>query len=233
MFNLKNIKIGIKELLIMIGFILVIGIALYYWRDYFVILTDKDKLEGWVNSFGVWRYIVFVLIQVIQVIIFVIPGEVVHIAGGYLFGGIFGSLLSIAGIILGSVVCFFVARTIGQPVVELFMHKKDIDNLKRKINNKRLSVSLFLIFIIPGLPGKDAFTYIAGLTPIKFADFFLVTLTARAPWLIAASCWGSSLEKGNYATVIIISVVAVALFIVGVFKGEECINYIAEKRRNK
>jgi len=228
----KKIKVGVRKFFLLIGFILLIGLTLYYWRDYFVIITHKDKLESWVNSFGIWRYIVFIFIQIIQVVIFVIPGEVVHAAGGYLFGGILGSLLSVIGITLGSLACFAVARIIGQPVVEVFMHKKDIDDLKRKINNRRLSISLFLIFIIPGLPGKDAFSYIAGLTPMKFFDFFIVTLIARSPWIIAASFWGSSLEKGNYEAVIIISVVSVAVFLVGVLKGEKLLNFLEERRKN-
>lgn len=226
MFKLKDIKIGAKEITIFIGFALLIGLALYYWRDYFSIITDKDKLEAWVNSFGIWRYIAFVFAQFIQVVVFVIPGEVVHIAGGYLFGGFLGSVLSMVGITLGSLVCFAVARVIGHPVVEIFMHKKDIDKLKRKINNRKLNISLFLIFIIPGLPGKDAFAYIAGLTPIKFVDFLIVTIAARSPWVIAASFWGSSLEKGNYGVVTIITVVTVGLFVLGVLKGEKIMGKI-------
>lgn len=231
MFKPKNIRIGVKEIFLLAAFLILLGLTLYYWRDYFIILTNKDKLEKWINSFGIWRYIAFVFVQVIQVVIFVIPGEVVHIAGGYLFGGLFGSGLSMIGITLGSLACFAVARIIGHPVVEIFIKKKDIDNLKRKINNRRLSVSLFLIFIIPGLPGKDAFAYIAGLTPIKFADFLIITMVARAPWIIAASFWGSSLEKGNYTTLIIITAVSMLFFLLGVFKGEGFINYISEKRR--
>ena len=231
MFKLKDIKIGVKDFLFLLEFVLLIGLALYYWRDYFVILTHKDMLEAWVNSFGIWRYVVFIFVQFIQVVIFMIPGEVVHIAGGYLFGGLFGSFLSMIGITLGSLTCFTATRVIGQPVIEILIKKKDINNLKRKINNRRLSISLFIIFIIPGLPGKDAFAYIAGLTPIKFMDFLIITMVARVPWVIAASFWGSSLEKGNYLTLTIITVVSVVLFLLGVLKGEKLINYIAEKRK--
>lgn len=232
MIKLKDIKIRAKEIIIFIMFFLLVGVILYYWRDYFTIITHKDKLEAWINSFGIWRYIAFIFVQFIQVVIFVIPGEVVHIAGGYLFGGLLGSALSMIGITLGSLACFAVARVVGHPIVEIFMHKKDIDNLKRKISNRRLTVSLFLLFIIPGLPGKDALTYIAGLTPIKFIDFLILTIIARSPWVIAASFWGSSLEKGNYGVVAIISLVSVVLFLLGVLKGEKLINYL-EQRKNK
>jgi len=231
--KLKDLKIGLKEMLLLATFLLVVGLSIYHWREYFVILTHKDSLETWVNSFGIWKYIVFIFAQFVQVVVFMIPGEVVHIAGGYLFGGLWGSLLSIIGITLGSLTCFTVARVIGQPIVEIFMHKKNIDNLKRKISNQRLSISLFLIFIIPGLPGKDAFAYIAGLTPIRFIDFLIITMVARAPWVIAASFWGSSLEKGNYAAVIIIMAISVVLFVFGILKGEKLINFVVERKNNR
>lgn len=233
MLKLKDLKIGLKEMLLLATFLLVVGLSIYHWREYFVILTHKDSLETWVNSFGIWKYIVFIFAQFVQVVVFMIPGEVVHIAGGYLFGGLWGSLLSIIGITLGSLTCFTVARVIGQPIVEIFMHKKNIDNLKRKISNQRLSISLFLIFIIPGLPGKDAFAYIAGLTPIRFIDFLIITMVARAPWVIAASFWGSSLEKGNYAAVIIIMAISVVLFVFGILKGEKLINFVVERKNNR
>jgi len=231
--KLKDLKIGLKEMLLLATFLLVVGLSIYHWREYFVILTHKDSLETWVNSFGIWKYIVFIFAQFVQVVVFMIPGEVVHIAGGYLFGGLWGSLLSIIGITLGSLTCFTVARVIGQPIVEIFMHKKNIDNLKRKISNQRLSISLFLIFIIPGLPGKDAFAYIAGLTPIRFIDFLIITMVARAPWVIAASFWGSSFEKGNYAAVIIIMAISVVLFVFGILKGEKLINFVVERKNNR
>ena len=233
MFKLKDLKIGLKEMLLLAVFLLAIGLSIYHWREFFIILTHKDNLETWVNSFGIWKYVVFIFVQFIQVVVFMIPGEVVHIAGGYLFGGLLGSLLSMIGITLGSLVCFTVARIIGQPFVEIFMHRNDINTLKRKISNQRLSISLFLVFIIPGLPGKDAFAYIAGLTPIRFIDFLIITMIARAPWVIAASFWGSSLEKGNYAAVIVIMVISIFFFIFGILKGEKLIDFIAKRKQKR
>lgn len=228
-----NIKIGIKEIILITVFIFVIWFALQNWEKVSTLISQKERLENWINGFGNWKYIIFILIQIIQVVIFIIPGEVVFISGGYLFGSFLASILSIIGIILGSLICFGIARTLGQPLVGKFMSKHEMKKLKAKVNTRNTAVTLFFIFIIPGLPGKDALTYIAGLTPIKLLDFFLVVLVARSPWIIVASFWGSSLEKGNYITLIIVTVLVSAAFIIGVFKGERFIRYISKRRSLK
>ena len=217
----------IKQIITVLILGLAIGYISKYWNEIIGVLKNKEQLENWINSFGYCKYAVFILIQILQVVIFVIPGEVMYIAGGYLFGSLLASVLSIIGITLGSLICFGVARIIGQPIVEKLMSKDSIEYLKSKINTPKASITLFMIFLIPGLPGKDALTYIAGVTPIRFSNFFLVILIARSPWIIAASLWGANLEQGDYKMLIIITLLAAIVFILGILKGEALIKHFS------
>ena len=222
-------KIGLKEVVAFLILGVIAGLIINNRADVSVFLTQKEKLEVWVNSFGDLRYFVFVLIQILQVVIFIIPGEVVHIAGGYLFGSFLSSILSILGITLGSLICFTVARTLGQPLIERIISEPNMKKFKAMIGTRKTSISLFFIFMIPGLPGKDAVAYVAGFTPIRFIDFFIVTLIARSPWIIVSSFWGANLEKGNYTMLAIITVLVGAVFLASIIKGKYLLNYISGK----
>ncbi|HEY9593010.1 MAG TPA: TVP38/TMEM64 family protein, partial [Spirochaetia bacterium] len=72
------------------------------WR----IFASGQRLREWIAGWGAWAPLIFVGIQIVQVVIFAIPGEVTQIAGGYLFGGWLGLLLSVAGITIGSTLAF-------------------------------------------------------------------------------------------------------------------------------
>jgi len=55
-------------------------------------VSDPHKFREYVLSFGPWSAIIFMLFQVLQVVIAVIPGEPVQIAGGYIFGTVLGTV---------------------------------------------------------------------------------------------------------------------------------------------
>lgn len=227
-----NYRIGIREVIFFLSAIGLVVLIVAYWGEIYGFLTQKEKLENWINSFGNLRFIIFILIQILQVVIFVIPGEVVYVAGGYLFGSILSSVLSVIGITLGSLLCFGAARILGQPLVQTFIAGPKMDKLKAMINTKQASVTLFMIYVIPGLPGKDALAYVAGVTPMRFMNFFLVTLIARSPWIIVASIWGSNLEKGNYTALIVVTVVVAVVFLLGIWKGENLVKYVSDRFKN-
>ncbi|HOJ81403.1 MAG TPA: hypothetical protein PLG72_11200, partial [Clostridiales bacterium] len=76
-----------------------------------------EEFRDWLNSFGWKGVLVFIGVQVLQVVVAAIPGEVTQLAGGYLYGTFFGTIYSLAGIVLGSVIVFYAARLLGYPLV--------------------------------------------------------------------------------------------------------------------
>ena len=58
------------------------------------------------QTFGIFAPILFVLLQVAQVVIAVIPGGPVPIIGGLLFGEGIGLLLSMVGFFFGTVIVY-------------------------------------------------------------------------------------------------------------------------------
>lgn len=186
---------------------------------------NPEDLRALLNSFGWKGILVFIGIQMLQVVVAAIPGELVQIAGGYIYGTVLGTVYSLAGIFLGSVIVFYIARLLGYPLVKLLVSQKQLEKFNFIMNNDRSEVAMFLLFLIPGMP-KDILTYIAGITPVKPLRFFIIITVGRLPALLASSYIGHSTQKGNYGMVIALSIAALILFLAGIFMKDRIIQKI-------
>jgi len=160
-------------------FLLIIVFHQEIWK----IFESVDTIREWVNSWGILSPLVFVFLQIIQVVIFIIPGEVPQIAGGYLFGLFWGIVLSTIGIAIGSAVNFYLARFLGLPFVEALLPHKSLLKMRKLISGTRSALVYFIIFLIPGIP-KDVIAYVAGLSNIKFWVFIVISSGGRLLGLI-------------------------------------------------
>ncbi len=187
--------------------------------------ADPGRFKEQLSSYGPLGVFIFIGIQALQVIIAAIPGEVTQIAGGYMYGTFMGTLYSITGIFIGSVVVFTLARLLGYSLVHLFVSKTQLGKFSFLFNNPKYELVLFLLFLLPGMP-KDFLSYFAGLTPIKPVNFFVLSSTARIPALLASTYIGANLERGNLTAVILISVLAAALFVVGLLMKDRIVDFL-------
>jgi uncharacterized membrane protein YdjX (TVP38/TMEM64 family) len=84
--------------------------------------TEKKSFAEFLTSLGSYSPIFFILLQALQVVIALIPGELTGIVGGYIYGAPFGFIFSTLGLALGSMVAFELARSVGRPFVEKFVN---------------------------------------------------------------------------------------------------------------
>jgi len=181
------------------------------WKLFGSVRRIRDWVEGW----GAAAPLVFAGIQAIQVIVFAIPGEVVQIAGGYLFGGWLGSLLSLGGILVGSTAAFFISRSLGRPFVAAVVPPAQLERVEGLLQSRSSRVVFFLLFLIPGVP-KDILCYIAGLTPMSFFFFLGVSTVGRLPGIIGSSMIGGAARSSRWVALGVLSVAAIVLFAAGV-----------------
>jgi uncharacterized membrane protein YdjX (TVP38/TMEM64 family) len=195
------------------------------------LVKSREAFEKFVASYGSVSTLVYILIQAIQVIVFVIPGELVQIAGGYIFGTGLGALFSVAGILLGTVVGFFAARLLGYALVKAFVSPKKLEQFGFLINNPKSEIAMFILFLVPGIP-KDSLVYISGLTPVRPLRFFLISMIARFPGLWGSAYIGANLQERDYLPVWILSGAALVLFVAGVLMRDKIINWLHRLRHH-
>ncbi|NFD91073.1 TVP38/TMEM64 family protein, partial [Clostridium botulinum] len=193
-------------------------------------LKDPKNIENIILSYGSYGIILFLIFQIIQVVAFFIPGEVMQIAGGYIYGTLLGSVYSLIGITLGSVFVFLLAHIYGRPLVHKIISKKDLKFFDRVLNIGSIKLIVFLLYLIPGIP-KDALGYICGISDIKFKDFFILSTLGRIPGVLASAYFGANIHTGNKSILIIVGVVSSLVFIIGVLNGEKIIKKIGKNMR--
>ena len=175
--DIKSIIIKIIISLLVIGLII---LGLYFLFKYlgWTNLT-KEELQAKIASTGVFAPIVFIVASFLQVTFIPIPSSVTIIVGNYLFGFWLSFLYSYIGIILGSILAFYLGRWIGRPFVNWVVgDSKAVDEYLIKMKNKE-KVILFFMFLLPLFP-DDALCSLAGILPISFLTFLFMQLLTRA-----------------------------------------------------
>nr|MBL0715814.1 TVP38/TMEM64 family protein [Desulfobacterales bacterium] len=78
------------------------------------LLMDRSQTEAFIRSFGPWAPVIFMAVQVCQVVLALIPGEATGFIGGYLFGAWQGFVYSSISLGLGSWINFKLGRLLGR-----------------------------------------------------------------------------------------------------------------------
>jgi uncharacterized membrane protein YdjX (TVP38/TMEM64 family) len=157
-------------------------IGAYLWldsQDKLGIFQSPEALQSYIDSFDAKAPIIFMTIQLIQVIISPIPGNITTLAGGALFGFWPSFFYSSFSVILGSICAFVIARYFGRPFVVGFIGDKATDKYLTVLSAKG-KVMLAAMFLMPFFP-DDIICFVAGISGVSLL-FFTVTVIATRPW---------------------------------------------------
>ncbi len=233
---MKNIfqnKKAIKIVAVVILVIVMLGLTIIGIPLVNMLSTDegRDAIQAIVDRNIVLGVLVYLVLQMLQVVVALIPGGVIQILGGVLFGNFWGTILCFLGILLGSILVFMTVRKFGMPVVEAFVDSKGIKRFEFLNDDKKLEATVFILFLIPGMP-KDALTYIVPLTKIKPMRFFVLSMIARTPAIILSTVFGASLSGGNLITAIVVIAVVAVLGLTGILFKDKIIDRLRRKKES-
>ena len=188
-------------------FVIACAAATYFsWPYISEFIRTPTAFPEYIRTNLVESIFIYLAMQVLQVVVAVIPGEILEVAAGLAFGWFGGFLLVTAGIATGTIIIFFVLRKFGKPLIVRLLGEKDMRRIDRLNSNPKKETIIFWIFFIPGLP-KDLLTYAAAFFDIPIQRFLLLTLIARIPSIITSTYAGKSIIEGDYKTAVIIFVI--------------------------
>jgi uncharacterized membrane protein YdjX (TVP38/TMEM64 family) len=158
-------------------FFIFAGSYLFIHYDLHIFFSDRKHLIDYVNSFGALSVVVFIGLQILQVLFAPIPGEVTGFIGGYIYGSVLGTIYSTIGLTIGSWLAFMLARWLGLPFVEKAVNPSILNKYDYFMEHQGKLIT-FIFFLIPGFP-KDALCYVIGLSHMPTNTFLLVSVTGR------------------------------------------------------
>ena len=194
--------------------------ALLLWRTgFFQAIASEDTLAAYIQAFTPWSHLMYFAVQLFSVILAPIPSNLTAAVGGLLFGTLPAFLLTWGAVVLGSLVVFALARSLGQRFVEGLVSRKVSEKYLDLVRRKR-DVFLLLAFLFPFFP-DDILCILAGLTDISWKRFLVLCLVAR-PWglLVACAFGGSALDIPIWAMALI-GLVGIAVFLLGMKYGDK------------
>jgi len=194
-------------------------------------LHNRYQLKRIIRSFGAYSPLVYILIQVAQVIIAPIPGGAIEFIGGYLFGAVAGFFYSMIGLTGGSVLAFGLARIFEKVAVEKFVSPGTMRKFDYLVGHEGVILS-FLLFLIPGFP-KDALCYILGLTPMHWSIFLVISTIGRIPGTLIACLQGAKAFDQQYITLIILSGASALMLLIFYIYHDEIHHVIRRTKRVK
>lgn len=220
------------------------------WRDYWLLLlllaagfamacwfirpiislyghfADREWIKAYITSWGAAAPFVFILLQVLQVIIAPIPGELSGFIGGYLFGATPGVIYSTIGLTLGSAINFGIGRLLGQGIVRRLIPPAHLEKLDRFLHRQGLFIIL-VFFIFPGFP-KDYLSLFLGVTAMPFNLFLILAAFGRIPGTIMLSVQGAFLYQKMYGVLAMVFG-ASAVFVLVAFLFREHIYRLSKR----
>ncbi|MBW3619513.1 MAG: TVP38/TMEM64 family protein [Actinobacteria bacterium] len=149
---------------------------------------DVQTIRGWTAAAGWIAPVVFVLLYAGLTVVLV-PGSVLTLAAGLLFGAGIGSVVAVVGATIGATIAFVLARTAGRRAVERLISGRAA-RVDRWLGDRGL-LSVVTLRIVPLVPFAIS-NYAAGLTAVRLRDFVIGTALGIVPGAVAYTVLGAN-----------------------------------------
>jgi uncharacterized membrane protein YdjX (TVP38/TMEM64 family) len=197
----------------LIALVLAVAVVAVLVHRHFGFLTDAQALREFVRGYGVLAPGVLVVLQAVQVVAAPIPGQVLAVVAGYLFGAWWGTLYNVIGITIGSTAAFWISRRYGRAYVESIVHEEALDRFDA-VSDDYGRPALFSFFLVPGLP-DDVLCFAGGLTDIPLWQLVVLAVVGRTPAFFLVNVVGDLLGTDQFPAAVVLAVVLVAISVVG------------------
>jgi uncharacterized membrane protein YdjX (TVP38/TMEM64 family) len=216
--------IKITILLLMI----IAGAYLFFYYDLYTFFISRKKILAFVNSFGPLSVVIFIGLQILQVIVAPIPGEVNGFIGGYLYGPVLGTLYSTIGLTIGSWLAFVLARWLGLPFVEKVISPRIIQKYDYFMEHRGMLIT-FILFVIPGFP-KDALSYLIGLSHMKTSTFLIICTAGRLLGTMMLSISGHCARNDQNMAMAAILGISALIVILAYYYHDDILRLVKNKK---
>ena len=188
---------------ILIGGFLAMGIAYVIVSEWLGLSyqIDAEPFQDWVDGFGPWGPIVFIIAMAVSVLIAPIPGAPIFVAAGLAWGPVVGTIYSMTGLMLGSSLAFWLSRRLGRRHLPRLVGPR----VASRLDDLAGSMGGRVIFWARMLPivNFDWISFVAGMTAIGFWTFFFASLAGSLVPTTVGVVAGDALGKDVRLTIAI------------------------------
>ena len=189
-----------KLLPVIIGLIVIsiLGVCYFFIPSFqefitngFEVLTSNDekKVEAWVSQFGMGGPLVLILIMIVQMFLFVVPNVFVMMVAILMYGPIWGSLISLAGVFGSSSIGYLIGSRLGPVTIEKLLSKQSLQKTTSFI--KEYGVAAIAITRLSSL-SNDSLSIVAGALKMRYKKYILATICGITPLVVLLAIYGNN-----------------------------------------
>jgi uncharacterized membrane protein YdjX (TVP38/TMEM64 family) len=205
----KNSFTDAIKVAVLVLLLVVLGVIVWYEAP--KELFDPGWIEDFLKSAGWLAPLFYMFLRVIAIVVTVVPNAPLDIAGGMLFGPLWGTVYALLGSEAGAVACFLLARHLGREAITRLLHR-DI-TFSNRIARRQLAYIVLFARLEPVF-SFALVSYGAGLTRMSLRSFALCTLIGMTPGTIILNYYGKSFFTGGILLQISLGLVMVILLFV-------------------
>jgi len=185
-----------------------------YWEDFyafcgrFAFQGNIERLKVYILSFGIWAPLISAFFMVFQSVVLFLPAFPIFVVNTLVFGLYWGGLLSWSSAVIGSILCFAIAKGLGRPVVQRLVNRVNLEAADIALKKYEKYVILFFGFM--PVISFDVISYAAGLTLLGIWEFIPLACIAQIPSAVFYSFLVHRIDRGVFD---VYWVVVVCLFL--------------------
>lgn len=202
------------------GYVVVVSIILLFilLQSYLPTIrqfASPEFIREYLLTLGNWGYLAYVIIFLLSIPL-PIPSTPVAIAGGYVYGIILGTVLTMVAAIIGASIAFFLIRKYGEPLLQKMVSRKHIEHFNHIFQRRGINGAI-LAYAIPVFP-SDSINFILGLSNMRFHTFLFVTIVGNIPRYVLVNALGQELFTGFSVKTIIVPLLTTLYLLIAIFR---------------
>ena len=182
------------SLLILAPLLIILILAFDFHAKVQEILQNQQAVKEFANTYPIAGRLLFLLIIILEVVIAPLPGGLLPVATGILFGVIEGTLLSWTGNVLGAILAWTLAHFFGRKLVLRLFSPERIEYYDIFISRHRAII--WILYAIPLLP-IDIISFSMGLSNTRFTKFAIGVSISLLPNMIILNFLGEAIITSN------------------------------------
>lgn len=182
--------------------------------------SSQEKIRDFIEPYGIFAPIMFIILQILQVVLAPISHYAVGLAGGFIFGTWYGFILNWTGRVIGTLIAFYLGRKFGRKAVKRLVKEETLYKYDKLFDKGNFV--LFLMYFLPLFP-DDELAYLAGFSSMRARLFIPLMLLGHIGGSLGLAILGSGLSYTNIWFIVfsVITLVCAILFVLFYKKHRE------------
>lgn len=190
---------GKKWLLISLIAVVIIAVGCYFLipefkegvNEAFDTLTgeDQEKIQNWVQKFGILGPIVLILAMAFQMFLLIVPNVLLFAIAIVCYGPVWGTLICLIGVFASSSLGYFIGKKLGPRAIDRFISQRIQNRIQVFI--ERYGMKAVAIFRLSTI-SADSLGFVAGILEMNYKRYIVATMCGVTPLIILVAIYGTN-----------------------------------------